>query len=389
MATGDGEQAVEGPGSAPGARGSDGGAPGGVLPTGAPLAGAFPEVSPGTGASSGGAPGTGAVAGAPAPGPGPAGAADRTPRISVVIPHYNDAAALDRCLAALAEERTAGIPFEVLVVDNGSARLPEAVCAAHPGVRLLLETTPGPGPARNRGAAEARGAILAFIDSDCWAEPGWIAAIDGAFADPQTAVIGGDVRIAPRDPSRLTVVEAYESVFAYRFQLYIEHHRYTGTGNMAVRRAVFEAVGPFAGIGVAEDMDWGRRATARGHPPRYVPAMRVRTPARGSFGELARKWDRHVAHFHAENQGRRAASLRWLARTALVAASPLAEVPRLLRTDRLARPGDRARALAGVTRLRLHRARQMLRLALGADPDRLAGAWRGPAPDGGEGEPRR
>jgi GT2 family glycosyltransferase len=314
------------------------------------------------------------------PGKAPMGG-EAAPRISVVIPHYNDEAALGRCLAALAAERASGIPFEVIVVDNGSARLPEAVCAAYPGVRLLLETAPGPGPARNCGAAEARAPIIAFIDSDCWAEPGWIAAIDRAFADPATGVIGGDVRIAAAEPSRLTVVEAYESVFAYRFQLYIERHRYTGTGNMGVRREIFAAVGPFAGIGVAEDMDWGHRATALGHPPRYVPAMRVLTPARASFGELARKWDRHIAHFYAENRGRRAATLRWLARAGLVAASPLAEAPRILLTDRLARPGDRARALAGVTRLRLHRARQMLRLALGADPDRLAGAWRAPDPD--------
>jgi glycosyltransferase involved in cell wall biosynthesis len=300
------------------------------------------------------------------------------PRVSVVIPHYNDADALAQCLAALHAQRGDGVPFEIIVVDNGSREMPDAVCAAVPGVRLLLETTPGPGPARNRGAAAARGEILAFIDSDCWADPGWIAAIDAAFRDPGTSVIGGDVRIAPGDPERMTVIEAYESVFGYRFQLYIERDRFTGTGNMGVRREVFEAVGPFAGIDFAEDMDWGWRASALGHAPRYVPDMRVRTPARRDFGELARKWDRHIAHFYTENRDRPGAGARWLARTALVAVSPVGEVPRILATDRLARPGDRLRALAGVTRLRLYRARQMLRLALGADPARLAGAWRKP-----------
>lgn len=309
--------------------------------------------------------------------PGMAAMAER-PRISVVIPHYNDADALAQCLAALHAQRDAGVPFEIIVVDNGSREMPNAVCAAVPGVQLLLETTPGPGPARNRGAAAAQGEILAFIDSDCWADPGWIAAIDAAFREPDTSIIGGDVRIAPQDPGRMTVVEAYESVFGYRFQLYIERDRYTGTGNMGVRREIFEVVGPFAGIDFAEDMDWGRRALALGHAPRYVPAMRVRTPARRNFGELARKWDRHIAHFYEQNRGRPVAGARWLARATLVAVSPVAEIPRILATDRLVRPGDRVRALAGVTRLRLHRARQMLRLALGADPVRLAGAWREP-----------
>jgi glycosyltransferase involved in cell wall biosynthesis len=309
---------------------------------------------------------------------GRAAPAAAAPRISVVIPHYNDGEALGACLAALAAQRADGIPFEILVVDNGSARLPEAVCAAHPGVRLLLETGPGPGPARSRGAAEARGEIVAFIDADCRAEPGWLLAIDRAFADPATEIAGGAVGILPRDPRRMTAVEAYESVFGYRMKLYIERDGYAATCNMAVRRAIFAAVGPFAGLSVAEDMDWGRRATALGYRHTFLPAMRVLTPARASFAELARKWDRHIAHFYAENRGRRGAGLRWLARAGLVAASPLAEVPRLLLTDRLERPGDRLRALAGVTRLRLHRARQMLRLALGADPDRLAGTWRKP-----------
>ena len=154
------------------------------------------------------------------------------------------------------------------------------------------------------------------------------------------------MRIAPADPARMTVVEAYESVFGYRIRLYIERDRYTGTGNMAVRREIFAAVGPFAGIGVAEDMDWGRRATAMGYRHAYVPEMRVRTPARRDFAELARKWDRHIAHFYAENRARPAARLRWLARAALVAASPLGEAVRIARSDRLAGPGNRARALA-------------------------------------------
>ncbi len=298
-----------------------------------------------------------------------------SPQISVVIPHHNDPG-LGACLDALAGQRADGVPFEILVVDNGSEALPSEVCAAHPGVRLLSEATPGPGPARSHGAANARAPLIAFIDADCRADPGWIAAIAAAFADPATEIVGGDVRIAPVDPERMTVIEAYESVFGYRQKLYIERDHYAATCNMAVRRAIFAAVGPFAGIGTAEDMDWGRRATAMGYRHGYLPGMRVRTPARADFGALARKWDRHIAHFWAESRAKPGGRARWLARTALVAASPLGETVAIARSDRLARSGDRARALAGVTRLRLWRAGRMLRLALGADPRLLAGGWR-------------
>lgn len=305
--------------------------------------------------------------------------APEAPRISVVVPHHDDPE-LPACLAALAAQAADGVPFEVIVVDNGSAVPPAAACAAHPGVRLLAEPVPGPGPARTTGARAARAPVIAFVDADCRADPGWIAAIDRAFADPATEIVGGDVRIAPRDPARLTVVEAYESVFGYRQRLYIERDGYAATCNMAVRRAIFDAVGPFAGLGVAEDMDWGRRATAMGYRHAYLPAMRVRTPARPDFAALARKWDRHVAHFWAGGPGDGRAGLgprlRWLALTAAVALSPLAEIPVLARSDRLDRPGDRVRGFLGVARLRLYRAGRMLGLALGADPARLAGGWR-------------
>jgi hypothetical protein len=159
-------------------------------------------------------------------------------------------------------------------------------------------------------------------------------------------------------------------------KMYIERDRYTATCNMAMRRPIFEAVGPFAGIGIAEDMDWGWRATDMGYRLAYVPELRVSTPARRSFAELARKWDRHIAHFYAENRTRPLAGPRWLARTAAMVASPVAEVPRILGSDRLGSAADRGRALLGVTRLRFYRARQMLRLALGTDPAHMSGAWR-------------
>lgn len=294
-------------------------------------------------------------------------------KISVVIPHLNQPDHLARCLASLAAGTSP--PFEVIVVDNGSAVLPEAVCAAH-GARLLQEPEPGPGPARNCGIAAATGEILAFIDADCLADPGWLAAAEAAMADPAAEVLGGDVRIALADPARLTMTEAYESIYAYRMDRYIAREGFTGTGNLVMRRAVFDAVGPFAGIGVAEDRDWGRRATAKGYRIRFVPGMRAYHPARDSLSDLARKWDRQLAHEFTALRGRGAGGrLAWLVKTLAMPVSPLAELPQVLTTDRVSGLRARALAFAGLVRIRLHRARVMAWLALGGDPARLSGAW--------------
>ena len=102
-------------------------------------------------------------------------------RFSVVIPHLNQPEFLARCLASLAAGSRR--PDEVIVVDNGSDALPQAICDAH-GARLLTEAEPGPGPARNCGVRVSSGNILAFIDADCLADPGWLAAAEAAIADP-------------------------------------------------------------------------------------------------------------------------------------------------------------------------------------------------------------
>ena len=299
-------------------------------------------------------------------------------RISVVIPHLNQSEMLARCLASVAAgQRQAD---EVIVVDNGSATLPAAVCAAFPGVRLLLEPTPGPGPARNRGVAAATGDILAFIDADCLAAPDWLAAAETAMTEAATTVLGGDVRIAYADPARLTMLEAYESIYAYRMDRYIAREGFTGTGNLVVRRAVLQDVGPFAGIGVAEDRDWGQRATAKGYRIRYVAAMKVYHPARKQFAELRQKWDRHMAHDFIRARLQPGGHLKWATKMLAMGLSPLGEIPRILLSDRIAGPGARLLAFIGLVRIRLYRATQMGWLLAGGNPEVLAGRWNRPAP---------
>ncbi|HBR39114.1 MAG TPA: glycosyl transferase family 2, partial [Sulfitobacter pontiacus] len=102
------------------------------------------------------------------------------PGITVVIPHLNQHKALARCLAAL----DAGTckPVEVIVVDNGSARSPQGVVNDYPWVSLIHQPIPGPGPARNLGAARAQGDVLAFLDADCLPDAHWLAHIAAHMA---------------------------------------------------------------------------------------------------------------------------------------------------------------------------------------------------------------
>jgi glycosyltransferase involved in cell wall biosynthesis len=296
-------------------------------------------------------------------------------RISVVIPHLNQAEALARCLTSLAEQDVPADLFETIVVDNGSALDINRTILRFAGVRLLREPAPGPGLARNRGVADARGEILAFIDADCRADPHWLsAALAGIDAAGGSGVVGGDVRIDVRTPERLTALEAYESVFAYRQQMYIARDGFSGTGNLAMRRGVFEAVGPFGGIGIAEDRDWGQRARAAGFPATYVPDMIVFHPARTTMAELRTKWQRHIAHDLAAHRAKGRGGLVWAFRSAAMIASIGPHTVMLLTSDRLSGIGNRVRGAAALASIRMYRAGEMLR-QIRAGGDSLAAGW--------------
>ncbi len=300
----------------------------------------------------------------------------QVPRLSVIIPHLNEPQDLACCLNALTAQRADGIAFEIIVVDNGSREPPYAVCEAFSGVRLEIEPVPGPGPARNRGAAVARAPLLAFIDADCIADPGWVRTIVGFMDDnPAIGFAGGDIRILCEHTDRLTAIEAYESVYSYRARLYVERHGFAATGNMTARTAVFQAVGPFGGIASMEDTEWGQRATGLGYRIGYIEGARVRTPSCRSFPELARRWDRHIAHEYRQLEDKPLRTLAWTASSLIVAASPIAEAARILRSDRLGRRQDRWSAFACLTRVRLYRAWRMLALSLMHNADVLTAGW--------------
>ena len=247
------------------------------------------------------------------------------PLISVIIPHLNQPDRLRCCLTSLQAQSFDMEKVEIIVVDNGSKVLPIESCKAF-GVELFQEITPGPGPARNRGVSLSRGQILAFIDADCVADPDWLMAIATEMEKTDgSGILGGDVRIELADPAKLTALEAYESIFAYRQKDYIEKRGFSGTGNLAVRRQILETVGPFSGIELAEDRDWGQRARMLGHHTQFAPRMRVLHPARRSFAELRMKWDRVISHDFKEHVHGRRSKLRWFLLAIAVAMSPMGE----------------------------------------------------------------
>jgi glycosyltransferase involved in cell wall biosynthesis len=90
----------------------------------------------------------------------------KTPTVSVVIPLYNKGKYIERALSSVLAQTH--LPIEIIVVDDGSTDLgPERVIAFNnPIITLVKQDNRGPGAARNRGLAIAKGKYVAFLDAD-------------------------------------------------------------------------------------------------------------------------------------------------------------------------------------------------------------------------------
>ncbi len=277
--------------------------------------------------------------------------------VSVIVPHFEDLAGLDACLTALAAQDVTG--FEIVVADNASPAGEAAVAAVVAGrAKLIVATERGAGAARNAGVAASTGDILAFTDADCVPDPGWlragIAALEGAD------LVGGAMRVSVADEARITPVEAFERVFAFDNRAYVERKGFSVTANLFTRRAVFDAVGGFRAH-VAEDADWCLRARDAGYAIAYAPAAVVAHPARRTWPELTRKWDRLTREGAALHVARGGSPGAWLARSLLLPLSIVAHLPKVARSPALHRPRDRLAAAAVMARLRLWRLAAALR----------------------------
>ncbi len=101
------------------------------------------------------------------------------PRVSVVIPSFNDAVLLRHCLEALARQTRPA--DEIVVVDNDSTDDTAGVAVAA-GARVVHEPIRGIFPATAAGFDAADGELLLRLDADSVPPPEWIERIDAAFA---------------------------------------------------------------------------------------------------------------------------------------------------------------------------------------------------------------
>jgi GT2 family glycosyltransferase len=285
--------------------------------------------------------------------------------VSVIIPHYNDLEQLVHCLESLRRQTIPSEQFEIIVADNNSIGGVAAVNQIASDIIVVPAPEQGAGPARNAGAAVARGRYLAFIDSDCIAREDWLQ--EGIAALQQSDYVGGQVITCISSAEDPTMAEAFEAVFAFNFKKYIEKDHFSGSGNLFVPREIFERVEGFRAR-VSEDMEWCRRANAIGLVLGYAERAIVYHPARRIWSDLTKRWDRFMVEdirLAMEQPGWRR---RWVTHAVIVALSPFAHWLQVVRSRRLSGLRAKFRGLHGLFKIRSYRSYRMICLLMHQPP---------------------
>lgn len=279
-----------------------------------------------------------------------------SPHAAVIIPHFNDAVRLKRCLDALMPQIDPNT--DVVVVDNGSDPSPEAMVASHdPKVRLLYETRKGAAHSRNRGVAETSASRIFFLDCDCVPSSDWLAT--AYEVAKQADLVGGQVTVFAETPPPRSGAEAFETVFAFDNRTYVQSKGFSVTANLLTTRVVFDRIGGFT-PGLSEDLDWCRRATAAGFELAYEARLKVSHPARADWPALSRKWRRLTDESWALEDRGMTDRLRWGLRALAMLPSVCWHMPRVVQHPALEGGGERIRAALTLAKLRSQRCLWML-----------------------------
>lgn len=233
------------------------------------------------------------------------------PNFSVVVPTYERPAQLAACLRSLARLDYPRELFEVLIVDDASARPPHELIESFRDaldVKLLRQSkNAGPAAARNLGARQARGEFLAFTDDDCEPEREWLRAFAARFAEEPARIVGGrTVNALDANPYSETSQLIIDIVYAH-FNRDGERAHFFASNNFAVHAAGFRGAGGFdETFRTSEDREFCARWRSNGSGLTYEPRAVVRHSHGLTPGSLWRQhfgYGRGALRFHRAREG--------------------------------------------------------------------------------------
>ncbi len=210
------------------------------------------------------------------------------PEVSLIIPVHNHLELTQSCLASLLSHRNE-IAFEIIVVDDASTDGSHAFLSGLKGLHLFrMAEQSGYVLASNKGASEARGKMLVFLNNDTVVQAGWLEALLNLFEQfPDTGIAGAKLLYpngllqeaggAVFKDGSVCNIGRFEQADNARFN-YVREVDYVSGATLAIRKNVFAQLNGFDthfAPGYFEDTDLAMRVRATGLKIRYTPFSNV------------------------------------------------------------------------------------------------------------------
>lgn len=212
---------------------------------------------------------------------------DGVPRVSVVIPCYEQAHFLPEAVASVLGQTYRS--FEIIVVDDGSpdetSDVAERLAAEHPesSIRLVRRENGGLSSARNSGVAAARGEYVLPLDADDAISPRFLEeAVRALDADPAVSIAYGPHKNFGADSS-------FHPSLEYDLRLLVRIN-FIGVASL-YRRQAWEDVGGYSPMDSYEDWEFWISCGERGHSGKRVPGalFHYRVRANSMFAEATKR----------------------------------------------------------------------------------------------------
>ena len=205
------------------------------------------------------------------------------PLLSIIIPTHNSESTIQRCINSLTSQSFPREQFEIIVVDDGSKDKTTNL-AKNAGADQIIVTNPcSLGKARNIAVQKTKSNLLAFIDSDCEAEDGYVKTIINELQNHQA--IGGPV-LNGNPQSIIAWGEYFVEFCAFHEYRKRSTIRTIPGCNISCTKDAFFKVGGFTDMRLSEDIMFAACLRLSGIDQVFVPEVQIRHLCRTQLNKV-------------------------------------------------------------------------------------------------------
>ena len=202
-------------------------------------------------------------------------------RYSFIIPVYNRPQEIQELLESVADAKW-DIPYEIVIVEDGSSETSEAVVAHYSEqlpISYYFKPNSGPGDSRNFGMKNAKGDYFIILDSDILMPKHYLPTVEAFLASHYVDCFGGADAAHPSFSPLQKAINFVMTSFLTTGGIRGKEHRVNSfeprSFNMGISKKAYEATGGFGKIHPGEDPDLSQRIKAKGFETAFIPNAAV------------------------------------------------------------------------------------------------------------------